>query len=161
MIVAQVEKRSAIARIHGLVTLVAIVSTIALLDAPAHASSAALISAAAELSHASLVQVRFRGVNPRMADQARKAEIEKAQQKAKEKALDQALQPAGPLKPLLRWLLTPNGVPGAPPEQSVPQKETGKDRDFMDGRAPHDLKIEQVMRAAEKSAGKKDRKSVV
>ncbi len=161
MIVAQVEKRSAIERIHGLVTLVAVLSAISLLEAPVHASSSALISAAAELSHASLVQVRFRGVNPRMADQARKAEIEKAQQKAKEKALDQALQPAGPLKPLLRWLLTPNGVPGAPPEQSVPQKETGKDRDFMDGRAPHDLKIEQVMRAAEKSAGKKDWKSAV
>lgn len=158
MIVAQVVKRSAITWIRVLVTLVAVSSLATLLNGPAHASSMVLVSATLEISSVSLAQVRFRpGMNP----QARKAEIEKAQQKAKEKELDKALQPAGPLKPLLRWLLTPNGAPGVPPEQSASEKESGKDRDFMDGRAPHDLKIEQVMRAAEKSVSKKDWKSAV
>lgn len=73
-----------------------------------------------------------------------------------------ALQVAGPLKPLLRRLLNPNvGGPAAQPDQSATAADESKDRDFMDGRAPHDLKVEQVMRAAETAVRRKDWKSAV
>lgn len=59
-------------------------------------------------------------------------------------------QPAVPkpvLKKWLRWIFNPNAESRLEP--SEPEGPASKERDYLDARAPHDLKIEQAMRAAE------------
>ena len=92
------------------------------------------------------VQVQLRNakkVPPKQADQVEPAAGDDAKPVA-----DPFAQPV--LGPLLRQLFNP----GAPPQRARPDGATGedgrgRDRDSIDSRAPHDLKVEQVMRAAE------------
>eukprot|EP00456_Euglypha_rotunda_P080911 TRINITY_DN786_c0_g1_i1.p1 TRINITY_DN786_c0_g1~~TRINITY_DN786_c0_g1_i1.p1 ORF type:complete len:1610 (-),score=376.83 TRINITY_DN786_c0_g1_i1:1606-6435(-) len=80
--------------------------------------------------------------------QAQKAQQEKVAADAKQKAVEQAL-PADVrpiIKPFLAKLFNPKPV--RPGELKSDEAE-GDERDYMDSRAPHDLKVEQMMRAAE------------
>jgi outer membrane protein assembly factor BamB len=85
-----------------------------------------------------------RGFNP----QAQKAQQEKLAADAKQKAVEQALPPeVRPIiKPFLAKLFNPKPLKAGDP-LVVDGEEN--ERDYMDSRAPHDLKVEQMMRAAD------------
>lgn len=111
-----------------------------------------MFRAAAEIQVVALGQVRIppvppRGVNPA----ARRAKSDKDKADAQVQAVEQALPPdARPvLKPLLRWVFKPNAGRAGQPGNHDGAKGAGRDRDYIDSRAPHDLKVEQMMRAAE------------
>lgn len=65
---------------------------------------------------------------------------------------------AGPAEKLLRKLFNPN-VPLGPNDPGNDGEGRGHDRDFIDSRAPHDLKVEQAMRAAEAAIKRKEWKN--
>lgn len=70
------------------------------------------------------------------------------------------LPDAGPALKLLRRIFNPN-APVGPNGEGGGEGRSGRnrDRDFIDSRAPHDLKVEQMMRAAEVAIRRKEWKT--
>lgn len=114
---------------------------------PAQANSASLrtcLEVAASLSQQQIGQI---GIQRRINPAAQEAQQAKRASDAKQKAVEQALPPEvrPMIKPLLRQLFNPK-----PPRiGDLQPKDDSDERDHIDGRAPHDLKVEQMMRAAE------------
>lgn len=84
-----------------------------------------------------------------------------ADEKQSEPADDENKLPnAGPALKLLRRIFNPN-APIAPNGEAGAEGKSGRnrDRDFIDSRAPHDLKVEQMMRAAETAIRRKEWKT--
>ncbi len=111
---------------------------------------------APSLGQARVVQIR-RGFNARPQPVKNQKELAaEAQVKAVEQALPPEARPV--LKPLLKWIFNPN-APRKPLEDKDGVDDPGarsRDRDFIDSRAPHDLKAEQMMRAAESAIRKSE-----
>ena len=105
---------------------------------------------------------------PKAADKAKADAATKAKEEAKEEPpaaeKKEEKKPAAPDPMPLQRLLQGLFRPGPPPPRGMravnpgggPDGTRAGERDFIDSRAPHDAKVEQVLRAAEASIKRKD-----
>lgn len=141
--------------------LCALFFLISLLMGHSAEASSAIFRGVVTLTPSSLAQIRAQLGRRLPPVGAPKAEQEKNAQKATEKAIDETLPPEvrPVIKPLIRWLLVPN-VPNKASVKAENENDDSQDeRDFLDGRAPHNPKVEQMMRAAETAVRRQEWKA--